>query len=216
MKRALIFAGGSLNLEFAKQYTNHNVFDCLIAVDNGLSYMDQLGLKPDVIVGDFDTADHQLVDKYKDLNSIQTIELVPEKDETDTETAVDYAIRMGYEEVVLLGAMGGRFDHTLGNLHMLYRLLQHKIHGLMLDEKNQIYLKDSSFTLKKETAFGTYVSLIPFTPTVEKLSLQGFKYPLHEFLLQSGVSIGISNEIKDDNCEITFEKGILIIIEAQD
>lgn len=216
MKRALIITGGTLNLEFAREYISSLNFDCLLAVDNGLSYIDQLGLSPNVIVGDFDTANDDLVEKYRNMSSVTTFTLVPEKDETDTETAVDYTIRMGYDEVVLLGAMGGRFDHTLGNLHMLYRLLQQKIRGIMIDEKNRISLCESSLRLQKEELFGTYVSLIPFTQKVEKLTLKGFKYPLCDFLLQSGVSIGISNEVVDENCEISFEKGILIMIEAHD
>ncbi len=216
MKRALIITGGTLNLEFARDYIRNLSYDCLLAVDNGLFYTNQLGLIPDVMVGDFDTAEDHLVDKYRKMDSVTKIELVPEKDETDTETAVDYTIRMGYDEVVILGAMGGRFDHTLGNLHMLYRLLCKKIRGIMIDERNRISLYDSSLHLCKDELFGTYVSLLPFTQNVEKLTLKGFKYPLNEFLLQSGVSIGISNEVVDDNCEISFEQGILIMIEAHD
>ncbi len=216
MKRALIITGGTLNLEFAREYIRNLSYDCTIAVDNGLMYIDQLGLRPDVIVGDFDTASYDLVKKYRNMDCITILELVPEKDETDTETAVDYTIRMGYDEVIFLGAMGGRFDHTLGNLHMLYRLLQQKIQGIMVDEKNRISLSSSSLSLRKEELFGTYVSLIPFTQQVEKLTLKGFKYPLWDFLLQSGVSIGISNEVVEEKCEISFEQGILILIEAHD
>jgi thiamine pyrophosphokinase len=168
------------------------------------------------MVGDFDTASEELVKRYKVYNNISVIDLKPEKDETDMESAIDYTIRMGYNKVVLLAAMGGRFDHTLANLHMLYRLLQHGIQGRMVDEFNCIYLLQSSYTLKKNKLYGKYVSLLPFTSEVKDLTLEGFKYPLENYCLRAGMSIGVSNEAVESECNITFQEGILIVVEAQD
>lgn len=215
-KSAVIIAGGVLNLEFAKAHLKQHSYDCYIAVDNGLAYMDQLGLMPDVMVGDFDTASDDLVTRYKKFNNIEFIDLKPEKDETDMESAIDYTIPMGYNKVVLLAAMGGRFDHTLANLHMLYRLLQHGIHGTMVDEHNCIYLVERSHTLKKDKLYGKYISLLPFTSDVTNLTLEGFKYPLEDFHLRAGTSIGVSNEVVKPECNITFQKGVVIVVEAQD
>lgn len=215
-KSALIITGGKLDIEFAKEYTNCHTFDCYIAVDNGLSSMEQLLLSPDVLVGDFDTVRPELVLKYKSNNNITIVELNPEKDETDTESAIDYIIQRGYNKVVLLGALGGRFDHTLSNLHMLYRLLQHNIKGNLVDEHNCIYLIDRPHTIEKKKLYGTYISLLPFTSEVNNLSLHGFKYPLNHACLNVGTSLGISNEAVDSECSITFCEGVLIVIEAHD
>ncbi len=216
MKRALILAGGALNLEFAKHYIKNQSYDCLIAVDNGLKYVDLLNLLPDVIVGDFDTASSELVAKYQEKERTKKIQLVPIKDETDTESAVDYCIDLGYDEVVFLGAMGGRFDHTMANLHMLYRLLQHQIQGVLVDEQNIIRLLNHSITIEKSKLSANYISFLPFMEQVEGLSLKGFLYPLDKYTLKPGRSIGISNVAVEEICEITFEKGILIMIEAHD
>lgn len=215
-KSALIIAGGTLNIEFAKAYLKQHSYDCYIAVDNGLAYMEQLGLMPEVMVGDFDTASEELVTRYKEIQNITIISLKPEKDETDMESAIDYTIRMGYNKVVLLAAMGGRFDHTLANLHMLYRLFQNGIHGNMVDECNNIYLLQSSHTLKKEKLHGNYISLLPFTSQVTNLTLDGFKYPLENYCLKAGASIGVSNEAVESECNITFQEGVLIVVEARD
>lgn len=215
-RSAVIIAGGTLNIKFALAYLKQHRFDCYIAVDNGLAYMEQLGLIPDVMVGDFDTASDKLVNRYKELQNITLIELKAEKDETDMESAIDYSIRMGYNKVVLLAAMGGRFDHTLANLHMLYRLLQQGIQGRMVDEYNCIYLLNRSQTVKKDELYGRYISLLPYTSEVNHLTLEGFKYPLNNYCLRAGSSIGISNEAVKSECNITFHEGILIVVEAQD
>lgn len=216
MKRALIIAGGTLNLTFAINYIENQWFDCVIAVDNGLKYADEMSLHPDIIVGDFDTASTDLVEKYQENKEVKIIQLVPIKDETDTETAVDYCIHLGYDEVVFLGATGGRFDHTMANLHMLYRLLQHQIQGVLVDEQNVIRLLNHSIKLEKSKLSGKYISFLPFLEQVEKLTLKGFLYPLEQYTLAPGVSIGISNEAVEELCEISFHKGILIMIEAHD
>lgn len=216
MRQALLIAGGTLNLTYAEGYIKEKKFDCIIAIDNGLKYADELGLKPTIIVGDFDTAQKSLVDRYSQDTSITVVRLIPEKDATDTETAVDYAIRMKYDEIIFLGAMGGRFDHTLANLHMLYRLSVHDIPGYLLDDKNRVRILTHSIQLHKDELLGTYVSILPFDRPVEKLTLKGFKYPLWEYTLLPGTSIGISNEVVEEICEISFEKGILILIEAHD
>ena len=216
MKRALIIAGGTLNLAFARSYIENQRFDCVIAVDNGLKYADDMELPPDLIVGDFDTACKELVSKYKEKKQVPIIQLSPVKDETDTETAVDYCIQLRYDEVIFLGATGGRFDHTMANLHMLYRLLQHQIQGVLVDEQNVIRLLNHSITLEKSKLSGIYISLLPFVGQVEQLTLKGFLYPLEQYTLTPGVSVGISNEAVEELCEISFLKGILIMIEAHD
>ena len=216
MKRALILTGGALNLEFAKHYIENQSYDCLIAVDNGLKYADLLNLLPDVIVGDFDTASYELVQKYQEKEGMKIIQLAPMKDETDTESAVDYCIDMRYDEVVFLGAMGGRFDHTMANLHMLYRLLQHQIQGVLVDEQNVIRLLNRSVTIEKSKLSANYISFLPFMEQVEGVTLKGFLYPLNKSTLEPGRSIGISNVAVEEICEISFERGILIMIEAHD
>jgi thiamine pyrophosphokinase len=178
--------------------------------------MKQLRVTPDVVVGDFDTASTDLIIEYKKQQNITFIELKPEKDKTDTESAIDYVISLGYNEVVLLAAMGKRFDHTLANLNMLYCLMQHGIRGSLVDEYNHIYLIASPQFIESDTLYGKYISLLPFTEEVKNLTLKGFKYPLFNFCLEKGSSVGISNEVMMTECSIIFDEGVLIVVEAHD
>jgi len=85
-----------------------------------------------------------------------------------------------------------------------------------MDANNKIYLKKECFTIKKNMQYGNYVSLLPFTEKVFGLTLKGFKYPLNNVILTSGVSLGISNEIKEEEVLVEISEGILLVIEAKD
>ena len=119
-KRALIISGGSLEEDFASAYLKDQNFDMIIAVDSGLKGALDLGLSVDAAVGDFDSADPVTLAEGHEHREIHWEVHRPEKDETDTELAVTTAVRAGCRELVILGALGGRFDHALGNVHLLY------------------------------------------------------------------------------------------------
>lgn len=107
-------------------------------------------------------------------------------------------------------------DHAIANIHILKDALESEILCQILDEHNRIYLINKEMTLEKEKIYGKYVSLIPLTSTVEGLTLTGFKYPLNNYDLPVGTSLGISNEMIEDRAHIKMEKGILIVIESRD
>lgn len=214
--KALIIAGGEFTPEVLLTIKKEESFDRIIAIDNGLSYLHQINCMPTHIVGDFDTVSPHLLQQYQKNDNVQIVTLCPEKDATDTEVAVDLAVIEGCNEIYLLGATGGRFDHTLANLHMLYKLLNEGIQAYLLDKNNKIYLIKENTTLLAQKVKSTYVSLLPFTEEVTKLTLIGFKYPLTEFHLKQGTSIGISNEIVETQAQIQFEDGVLIVIESKD
>ena len=124
MKRCLIITGGKLDLSFAGSFLGQETFDKIIAVDAGLEAVKALGLEPDMIVGDFDTVKPEVLAYYRRMEHIVWDARQPEKDETDTELALLKAQATGCSEVVVLGATGGRMDHTLGNIHLLFPCLQ--------------------------------------------------------------------------------------------
>lgn len=107
-------------------------------------------------------------------------------------------------------------DHAIANIHILKDALEAEIPCQILDEYNRIYLINKEMTLSKDKAYGKYVSLIPLTSTVEGLTLTGFKYPLNNYTLPIGTSLGISNEIIEKTAHIEMKKGILIVIESKD
>ena len=107
-------------------------------------------------------------------------------------------------------------DHAIANIHILKDALEANIHCQILDRYNRIYLINKSIQLEKDKVYGKYVSLIPLTSTVEGLTLTGFKYPLNNYILPIGTSLGISNEIVEEITHIEMKKGILIVIESKD
>ena len=104
----------------------------------------------------------------------------------------------------------------LGNIELLGIGLQEKVEISIVDEHNRIRMCDADITFKRKEQYGKYVSLIPYTEKVSQLTLTGFKYPLKDATLQGFCSLGISNEIIEDEAFIQFKEGILIVVEAKD
>lgn len=211
---ALLICGGTLSAAFLKEVHIRYPEAEFFAVDGGLAVAEAAGILPDYLVGDFDTAEDALVSRYE--SRCVTLRHKPEKDATDTELAVDEALERGADEIILLGATGTRMDHTLANVHMLYRILQQGKQAWLLDEHNRISLHDRSFTCRKDEMFGNYVSFLPFFGETTGVTLKGFKYPLSGRTLTAGISLGVSNEAKEEVMEVSFEKGYLLMIEARD
>ena len=143
MKRCLIITGGKLDLSFAGSFLGQETFDKIIAVDAGLEAVKALGLEPDMIVGDFDTVKPEVLAYYRRMEHIVWDTHQPEKDETDTELALLKAQATGCTEVVVLGATGGRMDHMLGNIHLLFPCLQKGMEAYILEDvyKRQVKIQ---------------------------------------------------------------------------
>lgn len=213
----LIITGGSLNLEFAEQFLKNRSYGCVIAVDGGLKAAADLGVCPDEIVGDLDTVDLDLFDLYRSKPGIELEIHRPEKDETDTELALLTAERKGFRQIHLLGALGGRMDHALGNVQLLNQCLQKGVRAEIYDEKNRIYLAGPGRTeFVREQVYGRYISFLPLTEMVEGITLTGFKYPLSDKTIHLGTSLCISNELKGEKGSLEFQAGTLICVESHD
>jgi len=211
---ALLICGGTLSAAFLKEIYARYPEAEVYAVDGGLRVAEAAGVMPDYLVGDFDTAEDLLVLRYE--KRCITLRHKPEKDATDTELAIDEALDRGAEKIILLGATGTRMDHTLANVHMLYRILKRGKKAWILDEHNRISLHEKPFVCRRSEMFGDYVSFLPFFGETTGVTLKGFKYPLSGKTLIAGISLGVSNEAKEEVMEVSFEKGYLLMIEARD
>lgn len=212
--RTLILSGGTINTGLLKTVLEEERFQFTIAVDGGLEAADKAGLDVDYIVGDFDSVSRDTMAKYKDKAIIK--QFPPEKNYTDTHLALELAIEIGGEDLLILGATGTRFDHMQANLHLLVYLLRKKIKAVILDENNRIYLIEEAMHIEKRKAYGPFLSLLPITEKVKGVTLKGFKYPLDKAELSIEGSIGISNEIIDETGTIELEEGILLVVETKD
>lgn len=212
--KTLIITGGTVNKTFLKNFVNNNNYDYIIGVDKGAEYLYEASLRPDLILGDFDSADHQVIDKFYRDTSVEVRSFIAEKDETDTHLAIIEAIHMGSSHIDILGGIGTRMDHTLANLHILMIPLEKGVICRIINENNMISLIDSSIHLRKNDY--KYLSLIPLTNTVSGITTKGLKYELDGYTMNKGVSIGISNELLDNEVTISICEGILIIIRSRD
>jgi thiamine pyrophosphokinase len=211
--KTLIISGGELQEEIFDTL-NISSFQLIIAVDGGLATLHQMNLKVDVVVGDFDTVSKELIETYKE-QGIEIENFNPEKNYTDTHLAVEKAIEKGATEIVIMGALGGRFDHTLANLHILMLPLKKGIRAKIIDATNRIQLVDQA--LEIEDVFGKYLSLLPLTTEVKGVTIKGVKYPLVNRTLSIGESIGVSNEaLKAEKPHIQVKEGVLVVIQSID
>lgn len=215
--KTLIITGGNIENDFALSFIKKQNPDYIIGVDRGLKFCYENQVTPDYIVGDFDSLPPEILEWYKKESKIPIREYNPVKDATDTMIALDKAIRKKSSEIWILGGTGTRLDHVFANIHILKNAWNAKIPAYLVDSRNIICLPvERNFTLKKSSQHGKYVSFFALEGEVEGLVLRGFKYPLDGFCLNNLESLGVSNEILEEEAEISWEKGILLMIQSKD
>lgn len=212
----LIVSGGSLSKEFVMKIVGQGRYDRILAADSGMNALYAAAVTPDIIIGDFDSADEKILAFFQQNKAIDFCTLNPEKDDTDTEFAIRESIRRGADSITIIGGTGTRLDHVLGNISLLGIGLEEQVSMELLDEHNRIRMIQDALTLEKETQYGKYVSLIPYGGDVQGITLRGFKYLLSDYTMGGFNSLGISNEIVDNRAEIRFRSGILLVIESKD
>lgn len=219
MKDTIIVSGGNIHKDFALDFLKKNKTEntCLIAADRGVEFFMGTDLEPDVAVGDFDSLSAEGAKYMETLKHTEIRRLKPEKDDSDTQSAANYAIEQGTERIMILGATGNRIDHLMANFGLLMLGKIKQVQIVLVDAYNYMSLIESGMILKKEEQFGKYVSFFPIKGEVTGLTLKGFKYPLNSYTLKvedSGLTV--SNEISDPEAEVTFETGKLLMIMSRD
>ena len=241
MNHILIITGGYLNIGYTQEYIKTLSYDKVFAVDKGLEYADALGLVPELIIGDFDTVDEKLLDRYEkqlteadkklaeadnqaaevDRQSVRIIRHPSHKDQTDTELALYCAKEDNASRVTILGATGSRLDHVLANIGLLLYACRSGMDAAIIDEHNRIRLLTSEYgvnevTIDKAEQYGSYVSLIPVTPVVSGVTTKGLLYSLDNAVIEQGNGLTVSNEIIEKTARIQIESGAVLIIESGD
>lgn len=222
MKRGLMITGGPLDLSFAKEFIEKRNYDMVIAVDAGFSACLQLDIHPDLLVGDFDTFGRDRIQAYLEDPSFKIDIHQPEKDETDTELAFRDAKKNGCTHMDVLGALGGRIDHEISNIHLMVHEKKSGLFVRYYDQRNCMYILDAeqegAHCFLRDQLYGTYVSFLPITEKVKGITLEGFRYPLHKknISILENPSLCVSNEVMDERAVITFDEGILLCVESKD
>ncbi len=213
--RILLVAGGPIEEDFAEEYIRINDFDYIIGVDRGNNFLYKAGLVPDEILGDFDSVDPKILEILKNKN-IPENKYNSHKDATDIELAIDLAIKRGAGRIDILGATGGRLDHFYGAVASLCEALDAQVKAYIVDSRNRFSLFKNSIIIKKCEQYGMYISIIPFTSKVTAVTLEGFCYPANDRTFYNSRSLGVSNEIVEDEAKVQIGEGIMILIESKD
>ena len=203
MKRCVIVGGADINnYDYVRRRLCAD--DYIVFCDSGLKHLDALQVRPGLIVGDFDSHDNPNLD-------VETIVLPCEKDDTDTVFAVKEAIRRGYEHVLLIGVVGARLDHTLGNVYILEYLDNLDKKGFIIDDYSEMEL------VSRQTAYiddsFRFFSLLNITGIAKGITVKNAKYPLKDAEITCGYQYGVSNEVLPGmRAEVTVKEGKLLLI----
>lgn len=181
----------------------------IIAADRGGEYCLDAGVMPHLIVGDMDSLDEASAARLAGSGA-EVRRFSHDKDRTDTEIALDEAILKGATRVEILGALGGRIDHTLANLHLLRTALQHGVEARIVTETQQVFLVDAQATI--ENSQGCTVSFLPLTEKVSGITLTGFAYDLADAVMELGRPYGVSNVVRSPRARVTLRQGLLLAV----
>lgn len=210
MKKAMILTS---YLDGAEQLTpavlDAASYAAIICADGGLRWAQRLDLTPTILIGDYDSMDKPVGEEL--------IVLPQEKDMTDTEAALDLAVKEGATQVTIIGGLGGRFDHTMGNIGLLCKSATSGVDVYLEDGYNKAFvLTPGTYQLNRGRFH--YFSLIAYGGPVTGLSLEGAKYWLHNHTLTYDTSLGVSNEVASgyEQATISFTEGLLLVIQSND
>lgn len=202
MKTAIIVSKLTCDLSFLNQEKSHYTIAC----DAGYLNFLNAGLQPDLLIGDFDSLPKEFLNE-----NIPQIKLNPIKDVTDTEYALNYLIDKGFDEIKILGAIGGRLDMTLTTIALLAKACMKNIKISALYKDNIIFpLHDSEVCFKQEAS--GLISVFSFTDKSVGVDEINLKYPSNNHTLTNLEPLGVSNEFINKKAIIRVKNGILIII----
>ena len=209
MRRCVIIGGASIG-DYGTVSAKLRQDDYVIYCDCGLRHMDGLGAEPDLIVGDFDSYSNPEM-------GTETIVLPCEKDDTDTVFAVKEAIKRGFEDFLLVGVVGERLDHTLGNVSILLMLDSTGKKGTIIDDYSEIEIV--SDRCEKPCIIDdsyVYFSLIDISGTARGVTIRGAKYPLENAEITCEYQYGVSNEVLPGcTAEVSVGEGRLLLVKVR-
>ena len=214
MSTVLIVGGGPVDLG-QLQAELATAPELIIAADGGGAYLAKLQSDPDLLIGDLDSLAPEIVNDFR-MRGIEIHTFPTNKDQTDLQLALEFAYSRGLKEIRILGALGGRLDHTLGNLGLLMEALRQEAKVWLLDPQTEITLIGAELELIPRAGWG--LSLIPFTQNVKVITTIGLKYPLINETLLVVNTKGIHNEFValDQKAKIIVKEGFLLVVLFQE
>ena len=206
MKRCVIVGGAGIN-NYDYIRSRLYVDDYIVFCDSGLKHLEALQVKPSLIVGDFDSHDNPHLD-------VETIVLPCEKDDTDTVFAVKEAVKRGFDDFLLIGVVGARLDHTLGNVSILLYLDSIGKKGIIIDDYSEMEIVSGEpVSICDRYAF---FSLLNITGCAKGITITGAKYPLADAEITCEYQYGVSNEVlPGKTATVSVKQGKLLLIKIR-
>ena len=193
---------GALDTDIADFKPQKN--DLIIAADGGYSTLKKLNIKPDLVVGDFDS-----LDSIPENESI--IKHPIKKDDTDTLLAVKIGLEKGFKEFIIYGAIGGRLDHTIATIQTATYVAENGGIAYIYDGNHTVTaIKNSSIEFKKHN--NGYISIFALSGIANGITIDGLLYELKNAEITPDFPLGVSNEFIDKESKITVKNGVLTII----
>ncbi len=206
---AWILTGGEIFPEYIHERPAAD--DLCIAADAGWKNAERLGIRPSILLGDFDSLG--AVPPHGE--ELEVLTVPAEKDMTDTQLAVEVALRRGARELTIVGGLGGRLDHTLSNLAILEDLAGRGVRAVITSGHDRVRRLHNDSLLLARTDY-PYLSLLACEEKVRGVSIEGVKYPLKNATLHRSFQYAVSNEIDGNCCLISVRRGTLLVVESRD
>ncbi len=205
--RAIIIAGGAISdPAFYRPLLQDD--DVIFCADSGYKNAEKMGIKPHIVIGDFDSAPREEAPRDAEIRVLPV-----EKDRTDLHECIVVAMEQGAKEMLLFGARGTRQDHSLAALSLLKLGLDHGVTIRLIDEHNETFLIDKEVIIPKRE--GCKLSLLPMTKA-SGIYAEGVYYPVNDGTMDWGNPYGVSNEFVADEAKISVREGVLIAIFSRD
>ena len=209
--KIVIFANGQLPApEEALQHAQQA--ELIIAVDGGARHCQKLNLLPHILLGDLDTISSTLLQQYIEETSVKIIRYPVEKDKTDLELAMDFAVGQEAAAITILGGLGPRWDMSIVNMLLLSAPQYSERDISLVDGDTRIIVLRNGIKHKLSATPGSTISLIPLADPAKGITLTGFKYPLSDQRIGYASTLGISNVFLKQEGKIYFKEGILLCI----
>jgi thiamine pyrophosphokinase len=206
--RAIVIANGHVgNSEANRAQTWPR--DLVICADGGAQHALALGLAPDVVIGDMDSLDGDLQARLES-KGCKVLVHPTRKDETDLELALRYAIDHGVDEILILGALGGRIDQTLANVLLLALPELERIRTRIVAGDQEMFLIRGQASIEGQV--GDTISLLPIAGDVTGITTEGLEYPLQRGTLKFGPALGVSNVLTAPVARVQVERGLLVCV----
>jgi thiamine pyrophosphokinase len=208
VQRIIILANGELpDLTNARSLLQKD--DYIICADGGTRHARTLGIEPDLIIGDLDSADQEVIQRFR-VDGVDVASYPQDKNETDLELAIERAIKLNPQEILIVAALGGRLDQTLANIGLLSDPRLAEFHVRLDDGVEEIFLCRDQVEVHGKS--GDIVSLIPWQGAASGIRTNKLKWALQDETLYPDKTRGISNELIDDLASVSVGSGQLLIV----